>query len=344
MIISKSGKSNDMIDLTKFIMSALIAAMHTQLFGGVIYPVTRLAVPVFFVFSSYLFFSKHNQLSAEKKNTHFFGFVRRNLLLYLFWFVVLFPLTMYIGTYYKMPFMQAVFKLLKNFFFASTFQASWYIMALVIGTVIVVFLSKKLCNGLLFIVGTIFYALSCLSSNYIFILLENQSLYDVYHSITDIIGLPCRNFAVSIIYIVLGKIIAEKYTGKQGIKKHAFSLAVSLALLFAECFVIKKSGVTVFDNDCFAFLVPVSFFIAILCVNSKISVPYAETLRKISTVVYCAHMPVFMVVGKIISLADINDELNILAFTSTIILTWFLALVILRLEKIKVFGFLKYSH
>lgn len=342
--LCSKAKGNDLIDLVKLILSIFIVAMHTQLFGGVIYPVTRLAVPVFFILSSYFFFCKQACLQKEEKNKYYLHFVKRNLGLYLFWFVVLLPLTVYIGKYYEGNILASLLRMLKNFFFASTFQVSWYLMALIIGTGIVFFLSKKLGNTSLFIVGIVFYSLACLSSNYIFIVLESNSLIEVYKSVKSVIDLPCRNFIVSVIYIVLGKIIAQTKAHSIGTKKSIIFATVSFLFLIAECIIIEKSDVKVYDNDCFIFLVPTAFFIVAACVNSNISLLHAKELRNISTVVYCIHMPVFMVIGKIMSILQIEDKYNLIVFTLTSLLSCLAGTVILRLERRKGLTFLKYSH
>ena len=338
------AKGNDFIDLVKFILSILIVAMHTQLFCGVIYPVTRLAVPIFFTLSSYFFFSKQMALPESEKNKHFSLFAKRNLTLYLFWFIALLPLTIYIGKYYEGNILASLLKMLKNFFFASTFQVSWYLMALIIGTGIVFLLSKKLSNTSLFIVGILFYCVACLSSNYIFIVLKNDNLLEIYKSVKSVVDLPCRNFIVSVIYIVLGKIIAQTKAHKIGTKKSIIFATVSFALLIAECIIIEKSDVKVYDNDCFIFLVPTAFFIVTACVNSAISLPHAKILRNISTVVYCIHMPVFMVIGKLMSILEVQDKYNLIVFSITSLLSCLAGIVILSLEKRKGLTFLKYSH
>ena len=55
------NKTNyDILDLAKFIFSLMILAIHTSLFPKILYPWLRIAVPMFFIISSFLLFKKIN--------------------------------------------------------------------------------------------------------------------------------------------------------------------------------------------------------------------------------------------------------------------------------------------
>ena len=87
-------KNLDAADVLKFVLSILIVSTHTSLFEGYITPLVRLAVPAFFMISGYFFFSKINSCdSIEKQRAYLKKSVSHNLKLYLFWFILLLPLT-----------------------------------------------------------------------------------------------------------------------------------------------------------------------------------------------------------------------------------------------------------
>ena len=61
-------KNNDTFDILKYILSFMIIAIHTG--GGyarALYPWLRIAVPLFFMISAYLLFSKYVKQSFENK-------------------------------------------------------------------------------------------------------------------------------------------------------------------------------------------------------------------------------------------------------------------------------------
>ena len=337
-------KNLDSADVLKFVLSILIVATHTSFFEGYLTPLVRLAVPAFFMISGYFFFSRTNSCDTEeKKKAYLKKSVTHNLKLYLFWFILLLPLTLYIRKYHTMGLVGGALHLIRDFLFGSTFQSSWYIVALITGFAIVLFLSEKIPQSALIIIGVIFYIPSLLSSNYEFLLESSDLLKAVGESLSKVFLLPCRNFSVSILYIAIGKYLAEKnYEGKT--KKYTVTFLLAFAALIAEYLALHFSGVKIEDTDCYIALPFAAYYLCKVFLTLDIKCKCAIILRKISTVSYCAHMAVFMVVGKFFKIFEIPDWQNILHFAITLLLTHILSLVLIKLTEYKYFRFLKYSH
>ncbi len=331
-------------DILKFIMSVFVVATHTGLFSPHLTPLVRLAVPVFFVLSGYFFFSRVNAIVIFKsKRDYLKKSVKHNLQLYAFWFVVLSPITFYVRDYFSGGVLRGILSMLQDFLLGSTFQASWYIIALVIGIIILFFLSQKLGNTALIIVGILLYIPALVSSNYLFIPMASETAKEVYTAFTDFFLLPCRNFFAGIIYLALGKILAEKGECHH-IKKDGFISLICFVLLIGEYLALYFGRVPIKDTDCFIMLPFTAYYLCRWVLSLDVRCSFSPTLRKLSTLSYCAHMAVFMVVGKLLSILDILDFGNIIVFALTLLLTWAVGLVILKLKEFKAFGFLKYSH
>lgn len=93
----KSMYCSNTIDIAKFVLSILVVAIHTKPLGEynfVIEPIIRLAVPLFFALSSYLFFYQVNNNKSPGAITKF---IIRIYKLYLSWFIIFFPLTLFIN-------------------------------------------------------------------------------------------------------------------------------------------------------------------------------------------------------------------------------------------------------
>lgn len=192
------------LDMFKIIAAILVVAIHTQLLCGTeagyyIRCLCRIAVPFFFVCSSYLFWSKHGSI---KKYT------KRILLLYFVWLILSLP---YVVNSFFMNSNSAAYNVaqfVRGLLFHNTFHASWYLMSSVIAMNLVYWLSKRLSNKILQTIGMALYLFSLLSCS--------------YHGVTDKIGIntwypffeqlfvPSNSFFVAFIYIVIGKLIAEK--------------------------------------------------------------------------------------------------------------------------------------
>ena len=116
-----STQNYSSIDLAKFVAAIFVVAIHAQPFSGLTQTVVidvfaRMAVPFFFITSSFFFFSKN---PGKKELSHY---LRRMGILYLFWFVVEFPITcLHAFIEPETPFGHNLLMLLRNFLFGSTF-------------------------------------------------------------------------------------------------------------------------------------------------------------------------------------------------------------------------------
>ena len=110
-------KNNDSLDCLKVILSVLIVILHSHPLGEkyhyIFYPLVRVAVPVFFIISGFLFFNKCeriNPIDALKR------YVIRNMKLYAFWECVLLPVTIYVRDYFSNGMLNGFYKYVKDFY------------------------------------------------------------------------------------------------------------------------------------------------------------------------------------------------------------------------------------
>lgn len=140
----------DSIDVLKFILSFLIIQIHTEFYFIWMKPYVRLAVPIFFIISAFFFFRRN------PGKEQLIGYIKRLSILYLFWFIVW-------GLYFVYANRAIVFSsqgfvfILRSLVFGSTFAASWYIAASIIGTIIVYVLSKLLNDRWLIFITALIY-------------------------------------------------------------------------------------------------------------------------------------------------------------------------------------------
>lgn len=318
-------KQRDGIDISKIILSFLIVALHSELLNGKLFPYVRIAVPVFFVFSGFLFFEKI-KISSDGGNC-LKNMIRRNLQLYIFWFVVLIPFTLYARNYFADGIGRGILYLIRDFIFGSTFRASWYIIASTIGMSIIYFLGKRINNTLLLVCCIPFFVLACLSTNYYFILEKNEIVIWWYQKIIELIGEPHHNFMISLIYVTIGKIISEMEIKNQ--RYRLSMLGILIIGLVAEYNWLNKYEDIIINNDCYLLLVPIATYFVLWIKDVEISIPYAKSLRNVSTIVYCIHCNVIMVVGKLIRTFGIVDKYHILLFIISLLISIFFAVLIL---------------
>ncbi len=337
-----SDKRNyDILDLAKFILSIMIVCIHTQTFLSVLYPWLRLAVPLFFTISSFLLFRKINvSVSVEEEKKTVKNYCFRQMKLYLFWFIVLLPVTYYLRSSWLLPKNSAnifiyICNLIKHFLFGSTFAASWFIAASLVGTLVVYFLSKKVNDKILLCIFTILYSFLCFSSFFTKVPFFNSllSVYETYFSS------PLSSFPIALIWILIGKMFASKEINLKikNYKSYYLSLIISLVGLFIEY--------KLFSNSCYICSLPVVILIFKLLLNTNIHLKNAKLLRTVSTITYPLHASIAIVVRFILKKLTSNMTLiGIVSFVITLSICYIACFIILKLENKKPFAFLKYAH
>lgn len=94
------SKKYDCVDAAKLVMSLFVVAIHANLFNQALFPTIRLAVPVFFIFTGFFTFSKINKMPFGNRKHGLWKIEKRYMQLYLFWFAVLLPFTLYNRQYH----------------------------------------------------------------------------------------------------------------------------------------------------------------------------------------------------------------------------------------------------
>ncbi len=275
------------IDIAKSFFSFCILALHSAAFPSYYYPIFRLAVPFFFLASSYFLFLKVQ--NASNPASVIKAYIWRNLKLYLIWFLLLLPITLLVRNWFHGSFLWGLLRFVRSFLFGSTFIASWYIMATIWGTLIIYGLSKKLEIKLCIFLSIPLYALCCLFTNYGG-LLNSTDLGQAFSKYYQLFfGSPASGFPAALVWIAMGKYFAQ--TPSQALpsrKKTLFALFGSLCLFIAEVILVETSGWRKAD-DCYITLIPVSFFLFALLLQSKITISFGKSLRKICTLTFVTH-------------------------------------------------------
>lgn len=334
-------------DILKFILSLSIVALHTKIFPVILFPWLRLSVPLFFITTGYFLFRKINStIDPKEKTKALISFVKRNLQLYSFWFVTLLPLTLLLKRkkYFQNDVLINLHNFFKNLFFGDTFTASWYIIASIIGAVIIFYVSKKINTRILFALSSVLYILLTVISSYSF-LFNQENISTLINYSISIIN-PFTSFPVSIFWLMCGKCFAEKTFDFR--KLTYIIITVSSVVLFYCEWLFVKNITGEYKNDAY-------FFMSLLCIGffgwfinlPAINFSKSIRLRRFSVVLYAMHGNF----TKILLLLTVNltgQEYNLIVFISVILLcavTYAIIELLLRLsEKIKVFSLLKYSY
>lgn len=337
------GKQYDCVDAAKLILSLFVVAIHTKPFHSALFPVARLAVPVFFIFTGFFSFVKIGSTPLSQQKKTLWDIEKRYLKLYLFWFIVLLPFTLHTRQYHTYHFLDFAAVFIRDLLWGSTFQASWYLMACVLGIAIVFYLSKA-SQLLLVSMGISFYFLATCVSKYHLIITDNSTLNLLYSVTSRLTGSPYNNVCIAIPYIIIGKMIAEEKFRHFRQAHSILGFLICYLALLCEFYLAKHHSWFCYHCDCWFMLAPTAIFFVLSVLSLNIRIPKHGIMRSMSTVIYCSHLAIVTVVTKGLSVCKIADKQNVLLFTLTVICAVVLSLVIFRLEKISKLQFLKHSH
>lgn len=178
------------------------------------YCFARIAVPFFFISSSYFLFKKIKQ-NPENRKEIIKKYCLRIFMLFLFWFIVQTPIMIdkyIIQSQYQIG--EAILFLLFKILLLGGFDGAWYLVALIFSVLIANAMAKySIKTNLIFAV--ILYTLCCLFSTYfnIFNFLPDVG---ILINIKEILKFLTANFAVyftfcnGFIFVLIGRIFAEK--------------------------------------------------------------------------------------------------------------------------------------
>lgn len=324
---------NSNFDVLRYLMSILIVMIHVGWSETIV--ITRAAVPIFFILSSYFFFSKINNKEFESQKLYYNKFLKRSIFLYLFWFVLLFPFTYFIRHWNELSFIELFCELVVSCLFKKTFPGSWYISAYILGISLAFVMRKQ--DKLYLIISVFCYLLCCLMSNYhglltyvpysedINILFED---YNVYNS-----------FPAGLLFIYIGKKCSEQKTIQYS-RNAAIGIVIGLILLYFENLLIEYIGERQ-TNDCYlsmCILAPSVFLFVKQLPHIKI-IKDALVLRKMSTIYYCTNYSIIVVLNYLFKGLDSG-----VLFVVTLIICTLISISLIKLAKYKKFSFCKYSY
>lgn len=288
-------KKYDALDLTKFIASIFIVALHSSalydinpLLNTIINEgIARLGVPFFFLCTSFFLYSKNRTYENTIK------YVRRMLVLYLAWFVVYLPKTIFDRIICSsQPIGITIILFIRSFFVTSTFSGSWFIVSCIFCALFYYHVQKLPRNTgkvVTYSACIITYLFAVLCSAY-GQLLKPLGLYSFYTIYKYVFSNPFSNIFVGLPYFGLGLYFAnckniEESEKKQTVPTKLVCGAISLVALLAEVYYTNTYSI-VYATDCYFFLLPCVYFLFSILIDIQLSIPCAKQLRVCSTIIF----------------------------------------------------------
>lgn len=277
------------LDLLKFIMAIMIVAMHTGACPAIVNPWFRIAVPLFFIVSSFFFFKKVNATDESERTEVLKHYLGRVIKLYFFWMVIQFPVNIILSWNSLMVdgIVLMPLYLLRKILFTGMFGASWFLMALIYGIPIIFYLSKFLSNKYILLITFVLNVIVVFQSSYANVF---EGAIRFRELSLAVLGTNLEfSFLVALLWIEIGKLLAE-HISEIKISSVWLSIMVVflIVLLFFENKFIDENNLAI-RHDTYFMLIALCPLVFILCSRFQINLKYSYQLRKLSTVLYCMH-------------------------------------------------------
>ncbi len=335
-----TNKIYSTLDIAKFICAFFIIAIHTGPLTDisetgnfmVVQILARMAVPLFFIISGFLLFSK---IDGEREWNDYENFailkhsVFRIIKLYIIWSVIYLPLN-YILIHQDGITIIGILRYLRDFFFVGSYYHLWFLPSLIFSEIAVYFLLKHGSMKIALGICGIFYFVGMLGNVYPQIL-ENIPYISTLLNIYLKIFVTMRNgLFFGMVFVAIGAYFAKH---KMKIRQTSIipfvAFMISMIGLVVECFMIQKYGYMQPLTSMYIMLIPsVSFlFMWLISIQLKEKDMY-KGMRVLSILMYVSHI-IFVVI-----LNHLFPTMNSLLFYICVVLcTLIFSIIIYILSK-----------
>ena len=294
----KSKREYPAIDIAKYIGALLVVAIHTFPFADIsesfnlffIATICRLAVPMFFVCSSFFLFQKIDRTPGhEGQNRQALMHTLKRLgILYLIWTVIYLPYT--IWNYASVGFsFSALLGWIRDFFLNGSYYHLWFLPALMLGLAIVYWLyTRKGMRDTLMICLALYlfgWLVNCFGPMW-----EGLPVVSViYGFILKLLGTVRDGIFFAPIFVLIG--LGASKLRRMRLQASATSFAISFVCLILEVTLYAWMGVLTDKSCMYLTLVPAMYFLMQMLIGYRLpSKPVYKTMRKEATGIYVSHI------------------------------------------------------
>lgn len=321
------------LDLLKFVMALFVIMIHvapnqhSETLLTLFIPLMSIAVPVFFVISSVLIFSKLNGGGYSA----LWRYIKRLGILYFCWFVIDGWYIVVRKPYIHEGFPDGLLHIFKDMIFASTFPGSWYLSASIVGVVLVYVISRYTHPVFTFLLS---FVLAYYVSRYSNFPESFQVPYHWYAShFREEVNL---SFPGNMVWISIGQLL---YMSKSWIESHKKSLMPLSTVVFLVGYVARCFT----DIYIVSYLMVVSLFIISFLIELPDS-PIYKRIRNYSILMFFFHMSISGKMNRFCAIVGDTLLTNWAYYIIVVLASIVFAETVLRLEKHPFFKFLQYIH
>lgn len=325
-------KKTASFDIAKFICAFLVIMIHTFPLSGIwengntilVSYVARIAVPLFFVISSYFFFQHQDE-------NHIKTFMKRLGKIYIIWSLIYLPFFIW----YQKDYLSfiTIIKWFFNFFINGSYYHLWFIPALIFAMYIVNLLRKHFNLKQMITISLVLYFIGYLGNIHMEYLLDHPLLSIVWDPYIEIFNTTRNGLFFGIPFVTMGYLCASQPYQNHP-KDTRFFLLSSICIYVIELWLYQEMDILE-DRSCmYLTLIPLVYYVFRWLESKEIEIkPKHIMLRKMSLLIYVSHIAIYIVLGKIFAMTRIDIASNLEMYFYTSILSLLLSGGIVYLSK-----------
>lgn len=321
------------LDYFKLCAALLVVAIHTSplslLNGSADFVLTRIvariAVPFFLMVTGYFLLPQY-LFERTKDFKPLFRFLKKTLLLYCVAVILYLPVNIYAGQLEGM----GITGILRMLVFDGTFYHLWYLPAVILGVLLLVFLSRKFSFGVVAWTALALYLIGLLGDSYYGLASKSSVLSEIYETLFRISSYTRNGFLYAPVFLIMGA-HARKWRRNSPAIMVFIGLICSAVLMVFEGTMLHRLDVQRHDSMYLA-LLPCMFFLFRILLS--IEVKPVKALRTISTWIYVIHPMVIICVrgaAKLLHLERVLIENSMVHFAAICLLSSIFAWIIQRI-------------
>lgn len=290
-----------LLDLLKFVCAFLVIIVHIPPLGdGTGYEkvnfifqniIARVAVPVYFTASGFLFFRKEDEKDID--NDRAVRYIKRLVRLYVVWSMIYFPINVVNIIANEDGVIHGILLYIRNFLFVGSYTHLWYLNALIVAMIVILIMHRaKVPIRIILLISFALYCLGLLGQTWYGVADQIRAYYPLVWKCIELyrkIFVTTRNgIFEGICFVSIGMALAWRRNLRANINISLIGLSISTLILFCEAYFVTSRGVARY-YDIYIMLVPIVYFLFSLIVNINVN-KNGILLRQIGTLIFFLHM------------------------------------------------------
>lgn len=333
---------NPYIGIFKFILSILVVAIHVEPFTGDVAfflnnCIARIAVPSFFIYSSYFLFDKLLQNNWDKK---IFIQQEKHLAKYYgIWLLLHSPVVLYRLYESSDGLLDCIWKIIQAVCLKGPYGALWFLPATMMAVTLVYYIGKKSSPTICLLISFPLFLFAAIETEYVAFIKDIVWMEYVNNFLVAIFGWLANGLTFGFFFCSIGFYIAYHKNKARTLQIDLIKAILAFILLFVETKIIRdyKLGVS---YGAMLMLIPTVYYIAQVLLHMKKTsnmktIALAKYLQNMSLLIYPMHFAIMELLEYFLKDSKTYMNSTALQFLVVTLVTSGISMIIIYLGQTK---------